>query len=77
MIELFGKNVNRINGWIARSEAGFLYFFKQKPDRVKPIDDYGYWDAKIYDTPLELPFTSFKIDWEDEPREAEIIIRLK
>ena len=73
---MLDRKKTTVKGWVARDETGTLYFYKKEPKRVKPCDDYGYWDAQTYDTPFEIDRESFPIDWDDWPKEAELTIKL-
>ena len=69
-----------IKGWIACSEAGFLYFFRKKPKRIRPIDDYGYWESNdMYDDPLDITDASEfdDVSWEGGPKRVELTIKTK
>lgn len=67
-----------ISGWIVKSEPGFLYFFRKKPNRVQYKGEWGYWESEMYDDPFEINEAfNFDISWENEPKKAELTIKLK
>lgn len=60
--------------WVARDKDGKLWFYREKPRRVK---DGGYWVLDdISDYECVLPEDLFPyLKWEDEPIEVELTIK--
>ena len=71
------ENLPKIKGWIARDKTYELNFFSEKPQRH--VEDKGLsWDnVWIGKKLLVLDCDLYpKLTWEDEPIEAELILKV-
>lgn len=57
--------------WIARDKNGELWLYEDKPIKK---NDLGIWDSMSQSVDVTYIYNA-NIEWDDEPKEVEIIIR--